>query len=294
MSQGLGPPRMTGSLHPDPRPDRAARGHPRARPHRRGAGPVGDPDAGRLGRRGDQDRDADRRPRPQFRASSATAAWPRSSSGQPQQALARPRPEDAGGRRGAAPADPDRRCAGDQHPPGRAWRGSASARRSAGRSTRAWSSPWPPASARTGRTAPGRPSTTSSRPPRASPTSSARRQASRASCRPSSPTRSPAWRWSRRCSPRCCTASAPARPSSSRCRCSRRITAFVAVEHLGGHAFDPPIGKPGYKRLRHRKPAPTKDGWMTLLPYTAAHWRAFFTEAGRRGADRAARRRTTR
>jgi crotonobetainyl-CoA:carnitine CoA-transferase CaiB-like acyl-CoA transferase len=59
------------------------------------------------------------------------------------------------------------------------------------------------------------------------------------------------------------------------------ITAFVAVEHQGGHAFDPPIGKPGYERLRHRKPAPTKDGWMTLLPYTAAHWRAFFTEAGR-------------
>ena len=44
---------------------------------------------------------------------------------------------------------------------------------------------------------------------------------------------------------------------------------------------DPPIGEPGYARLRHRKPAPTKDGWMTLLPYTAAHWRAFFTEAGR-------------
>lgn len=59
------------------------------------------------------------------------------------------------------------------------------------------------------------------------------------------------------------------------------ITAFVAVEHQGGHAFDPPIGRPGYERLRHRKPAPTKDGWMTLLPYTAAHWRAFFTEAGR-------------
>ena len=59
------------------------------------------------------------------------------------------------------------------------------------------------------------------------------------------------------------------------------ITAFVAVEHQGGHAFDPPIGKPGYERLRHRKPAPTRDGWMTLLPYTAAHWRAFFTEAGR-------------
>ena len=59
------------------------------------------------------------------------------------------------------------------------------------------------------------------------------------------------------------------------------ITAFVAVEHQGGHAFTPPIDAPGYKRLRHRKPVPTKDGWMTLLPYTPAHWRAFFTAAGR-------------
>ena len=25
----------------------------------------------------------------------------------------------------------------------------------------------------------------------------------------------------------------------------------------------------------------TADGWITLLPYTAAHWRAFFAAAGR-------------
>lgn len=59
------------------------------------------------------------------------------------------------------------------------------------------------------------------------------------------------------------------------------LTAFVGVEHLGGLAFDPPIGEPGYKRLRHRKPVPTRDGHITLLPYTAQHWRAFFTAAGR-------------
>jgi formyl-CoA transferase len=59
------------------------------------------------------------------------------------------------------------------------------------------------------------------------------------------------------------------------------LAAFVAVEHQGGHAFEPPIGPPGYDRLKHRKPVPTRDGWMTLLPYTAAHWRAFFTAAGR-------------
>ena len=59
------------------------------------------------------------------------------------------------------------------------------------------------------------------------------------------------------------------------------LTAFVGVEHLGGLAFDPPIGEHGYKRLRHRKPVPTQDGYITLLPYTAQHWRAFFTAAGR-------------
>jgi crotonobetainyl-CoA:carnitine CoA-transferase CaiB-like acyl-CoA transferase len=59
------------------------------------------------------------------------------------------------------------------------------------------------------------------------------------------------------------------------------MAAFVAVEHQGGHAFTPPIGEPGYKRLQHRKPVPTKDGWMTLLPYSSANWCAFFRAAGR-------------
>lgn len=59
------------------------------------------------------------------------------------------------------------------------------------------------------------------------------------------------------------------------------LTAFVGVEHLGGLTFEPQHGAPGYKRLRHRKPVPTADGYITLLPYTAAHWRAFFTAAGR-------------
>jgi crotonobetainyl-CoA:carnitine CoA-transferase CaiB-like acyl-CoA transferase len=58
------------------------------------------------------------------------------------------------------------------------------------------------------------------------------------------------------------------------------LTAFVSVEHLGGMAFDPPLGEAGYKRLRHRKPARTKDGWITLLPYSSANWVAFFTAAG--------------
>lgn len=59
------------------------------------------------------------------------------------------------------------------------------------------------------------------------------------------------------------------------------LAAFVAVEHLGGGAFEPPAGPPGYDRLKHRKPVRTADGWITLLPYTGAHWRAFFAAAGR-------------
>lgn len=59
------------------------------------------------------------------------------------------------------------------------------------------------------------------------------------------------------------------------------LAAFVAVEHLGGAAFEPPAGPPGYERLRQRKPVRTADGWITLLPYTGAHWRAFFAAAGR-------------
>jgi len=59
------------------------------------------------------------------------------------------------------------------------------------------------------------------------------------------------------------------------------LTAFVSVEHLGGMAFEPAIGAPGYKRLRHRKPVKTADGWITLLPYSSANWVAFFTAAGR-------------
>jgi crotonobetainyl-CoA:carnitine CoA-transferase CaiB-like acyl-CoA transferase len=59
------------------------------------------------------------------------------------------------------------------------------------------------------------------------------------------------------------------------------LTAFNSVEMLGGMSFEPPIGEPGYKRLRHRKPAQTKNGWLTMLPYSSANWCAFFTAVGR-------------
>jgi formyl-CoA transferase len=61
------------------------------------------------------------------------------------------------------------------------------------------------------------------------------------------------------------------------------MAAFVLTEHLGGLAFEPPLAPAGYARLLEggRKPAPTKDGFIALLPYSAGHWRAFFEAAGR-------------
>jgi len=59
------------------------------------------------------------------------------------------------------------------------------------------------------------------------------------------------------------------------------LTAFNSVEMMGGMSFEPSLGEPGYKRMRHRKPARTKDGWITMLPYSAANWCAFFEAVGR-------------
>jgi formyl-CoA transferase len=61
------------------------------------------------------------------------------------------------------------------------------------------------------------------------------------------------------------------------------MAAFVLTEHLGGETFDPPTAPPGYARIMQggRKPAPTKDGHIAMLPYTARHWQAFFDAADR-------------
>ena len=76
------------------------------------------------------------------------------------------------------------------------------------------------------------------------------------------------------------------------------MVAFMLAEHLGGLCFEPALGKAGYTRLvaAGRRPAPTKDGYIGILPYTGAQWSAFFNAAGRAdlaqkygGADRQAR-----
>jgi formyl-CoA transferase len=61
------------------------------------------------------------------------------------------------------------------------------------------------------------------------------------------------------------------------------MVAFMLAEHLGGLSFDPPHGGAGYQRLLSggRRPAPTRDGHVALLPYSGTQWRRFFEEAGR-------------
>lgn len=61
------------------------------------------------------------------------------------------------------------------------------------------------------------------------------------------------------------------------------MVSFLMTEHLWGHSFVPPIGPPGYTRVLapERKPDRTKDGWVSLLPYTDRNWRDFFRIAGR-------------
>ena len=60
------------------------------------------------------------------------------------------------------------------------------------------------------------------------------------------------------------------------------MVAFNLVEHYRGAVFEPPEGPFGYERLLtpHRRPYPTADGWVCLLPYTDAQYRAFFEFAG--------------
>jgi crotonobetainyl-CoA:carnitine CoA-transferase CaiB-like acyl-CoA transferase len=61
------------------------------------------------------------------------------------------------------------------------------------------------------------------------------------------------------------------------------MVSYVMAEHLWGSTFEPPMGPPGYTRLmsEERKPYPTKDGYIAILPYLDAHWDTFCKLAGR-------------
>ena len=60
------------------------------------------------------------------------------------------------------------------------------------------------------------------------------------------------------------------------------VTSFNLVENMFGHVFDPPTGQWSYTRSANpnRKPFPTKDGYIGLLPYTDQQWDQFFEIAG--------------
>ena len=61
------------------------------------------------------------------------------------------------------------------------------------------------------------------------------------------------------------------------------MVSFVMTEHLWGQTFEPPLAPAGYPRLmaETRKPYPTKDGYLAVLPYWNNHWGTFCDLIGR-------------
>lgn len=58
--------------------------------------------------------------------------------------------------------------------------------------------------------------------------------------------------------------------------------AFLMAEQLAGQSFIPPLGNTGYDRLLspNRKPFPSADGFISLLPYNTRHWKQFLELIG--------------
>ena len=61
------------------------------------------------------------------------------------------------------------------------------------------------------------------------------------------------------------------------------LVSFLLLEQLAGASYQPPLGGTGYERLRspYRKPFPTADGFVGIIPYTTTHWIKFFELVGR-------------
>jgi crotonobetainyl-CoA:carnitine CoA-transferase CaiB-like acyl-CoA transferase len=53
---------------------------------------------------------------------------------------------------------------------------------------------------------------------------------------------------------------------------------FAMIEHMGGSAFEPPLGSAGFHRVLtpRRKPYRTKDSYACILPYSDRNWQDFF------------------
>jgi crotonobetainyl-CoA:carnitine CoA-transferase CaiB-like acyl-CoA transferase len=61
------------------------------------------------------------------------------------------------------------------------------------------------------------------------------------------------------------------------------MRSFVLVEHGAGSIPQPPVDTAGYRRIltAERRPQPTADGWINLLPYVEGHYHALFRAGGR-------------
>ncbi|QKV97335.1 CoA transferase [Streptomyces sp. NA02950] len=61
------------------------------------------------------------------------------------------------------------------------------------------------------------------------------------------------------------------------------LLAFNLVEHLSGHAFEPPAGPTGFplSLTEGHRAVSTKDGLACVMPYTSRNFRDFFAAAGR-------------
>ncbi|WP_040814891.1 CaiB/BaiF CoA transferase family protein [Nocardia concava] len=61
------------------------------------------------------------------------------------------------------------------------------------------------------------------------------------------------------------------------------MAAFTLVEHGAGAIAEPPAEPAGYHRILspERRPCPTADGWVHILPYQPHHYAALFAAVGR-------------
>lgn len=63
------------------------------------------------------------------------------------------------------------------------------------------------------------------------------------------------------------------------------MVSFLFVELLAGRTFEPAMSGTGYHRLMtpFRKPFRSRDGYVSILPYTTAHWQRFLRLIGHDG-----------
>ena len=61
------------------------------------------------------------------------------------------------------------------------------------------------------------------------------------------------------------------------------VTSFMLTEHGSGAIAEPPQDEAGYRRILtpQRRPKPTADGWIHVLPYSRENWTALLAEVGR-------------